>query len=92
MPRHISGCTADVIAQRGVLDEGMHFLQKPFSMDDAERKRSLRLTRCGTSLQGAGPSRRHFGPPRLTGAKSGEDHFRLLYTSFRSPTEITGGR
>ena len=30
----MSGYTADVIAHRGVLDEGVHFIQKPFSMKD----------------------------------------------------------
>ena len=30
----ISGYTADVIADHGVLDEGVHFLQKPFSAQD----------------------------------------------------------
>jgi CheY-like chemotaxis protein len=30
----MSGYTADVIAHRGVLDEGMQFIQKPFSMAD----------------------------------------------------------
>jgi PAS domain S-box-containing protein len=34
----ISGYTSDVIAQRGVLDEGMHFLSKPFTRDDLARK------------------------------------------------------
>ncbi len=30
----VSGYTADVIARHGVLDEGTHFLQKPFSVKD----------------------------------------------------------
>ena len=30
----MSGYTADVIAHRGVLDEGVNFIQKPFSMKD----------------------------------------------------------
>ena len=30
----MSGHTADVITQNGVLDEGVNFLQKPFSMQD----------------------------------------------------------
>jgi two-component system cell cycle sensor histidine kinase/response regulator CckA len=34
----ISGYTADVVAQRGVLDEGVQFLAKPFSRDDLARK------------------------------------------------------
>jgi CheY-like chemotaxis protein len=34
--RHLfmSGYTADVIARRGVLDEGINFIQKPFSLND----------------------------------------------------------
>ena len=30
----MSGYTADIIAHRGVLDEGVHFIQKPFSSLD----------------------------------------------------------
>jgi hypothetical protein len=30
----MSGYTANVIAHRGVLDEGVHFIQKPFSRED----------------------------------------------------------
>lgn len=31
---YMSGYTSDIIAERGVLEEGMHFLQKPFSLGD----------------------------------------------------------
>jgi YesN/AraC family two-component response regulator len=31
---YMSGYTADVIAHRGVLEQGTHFLQKPFSLTD----------------------------------------------------------
>ncbi len=34
----MSGYTTDVIAHRGVLDEGVHFIQKPFSIGDLARK------------------------------------------------------
>jgi CheY-like chemotaxis protein len=34
----VSGYTADVIAHRGVLDEGVRFLQKPFSRLDLALK------------------------------------------------------
>jgi len=34
----MSGYTADVIAPRGILDEGVHFLQKPFLMSDLAAK------------------------------------------------------
>jgi two-component system sensor histidine kinase EvgS len=30
----VSGYSASALAPRGVLDEGVHFLQKPFSLDD----------------------------------------------------------
>ena len=34
----MSGYTADVIAHRGVIDEGMNFIQKPFSIQDLAAK------------------------------------------------------
>jgi PAS domain S-box-containing protein len=34
----MSGYPADVIADRGVLDEGVHFIQKPFSIKDFDAK------------------------------------------------------
>ena len=34
----MSGYTANVIAHHGVLDEGVHFIQKPFSMNDLAAK------------------------------------------------------
>ena len=38
----MSGYTANVIAHRGILDEGMNFIQKPFSLDNlAEKVREL---------------------------------------------------
>jgi CheY-like chemotaxis protein len=35
---YMSGYTSNVIAHRGVLDEGIHFIQKPFTMNDLSRK------------------------------------------------------
>jgi PAS domain S-box-containing protein len=40
---YMSGYTADVIARHGVLDEGVHFIQKPFSMEDLATKIRLAL-------------------------------------------------
>ncbi len=34
----MSGYTADIIAHQGVLDEGVHFIQKPFSMKSLTAK------------------------------------------------------
>ncbi len=34
----MSGYSADVIAHHGVLDEGVHFIQKPFTMDELAAK------------------------------------------------------
>ena len=34
----VSGYTADVIAQRGVLEEGINFIQKPFTMRSLTEK------------------------------------------------------
>jgi len=35
---YMSGYTADVIAHRGILDEGLNFIQKPFGSDDLAAK------------------------------------------------------
>ena len=35
---YISGYTADVIARQGVLDEGVHFIQKPFKRSEIAKK------------------------------------------------------
>jgi CheY-like chemotaxis protein len=35
---YMSGYPSDVIGQHGVLDEGMHFIQKPFSMEALSQK------------------------------------------------------
>ncbi|HAE38280.1 MAG TPA: PAS domain-containing sensor histidine kinase [Candidatus Riflebacteria bacterium] len=35
---YMSGYTADVIAHRGILDDGVHFVQKPFSMKELAGK------------------------------------------------------
>jgi FixJ family two-component response regulator len=34
----ISGYTADIIAHQGILDDGVAFIQKPFSMADMTEK------------------------------------------------------
>jgi len=34
----MSGYTADIIARQGVLDKGVHFVQKPFTLDSLARK------------------------------------------------------
>ena len=39
----MSGYTANVIAHRGVLDEGVHFIQKPFSKKDLAVKIRMML-------------------------------------------------
>ena len=39
---YMSGYTADVIAHHGVLDKGVHFLQKPFSQ--AHIAKQVRMT------------------------------------------------
>jgi two-component system, cell cycle sensor histidine kinase and response regulator CckA len=34
----MSGYTSDLVAQRGVLDQGRHFIQKPFDMNSLNEK------------------------------------------------------
>jgi hypothetical protein len=34
----MSGYTADIIADHGILEEGVYFLQKPFSLEDLSIK------------------------------------------------------
>jgi len=41
---YLSGYTADVIADRGVLDEDVHFLQKPFTTESLANKVREALT------------------------------------------------
>ena len=36
--RYMSGYTADVIARQGILEEGIHFISKPFSLRDLANK------------------------------------------------------
>lgn len=43
----MSGYTADVIADHGVLNEGVHFIQKPFSMNDLAEKLRKTLDSAG---------------------------------------------
>ena len=35
---YMSGYTADVIAHRGILEEGVNFIRKPFGSDDLAAK------------------------------------------------------
>lgn len=46
---YMSGYTADVIAHHGVLDQGVHFMQKPYGIDELARK--LRQILDGTEMQ-----------------------------------------
>ena len=43
----MSGYTADVIAHHGVLDKGVHFIQKPFTMQELSEKVKAALAREG---------------------------------------------
>ena len=49
---YMSGYTANVIADRGVLEEGVHFIQKPFSIKDLAVRVRLVLDRKSTVVPG----------------------------------------
>jgi two-component system cell cycle sensor histidine kinase/response regulator CckA len=49
-----SGYTANVIAHHGVLEEGVHFIQKPFSAQELARKVREALDDLDQALPGAG--------------------------------------
>jgi PAS domain S-box-containing protein len=51
----MSGYTADVIAQRGVLEQGMAFIGKPFSRDELGRRVHDLLAAAGGGAPGDGP-------------------------------------
>ncbi len=44
---YMSGYTADVIAHRGILNEGVDFIQKPFGSDELAAKVRQVLDRLG---------------------------------------------
>ncbi len=46
---YMSGYTANVIAHHGVLDKGVHFVQKPFSMRELAGKIRKALLEAGAS-------------------------------------------
>jgi PAS domain S-box-containing protein len=48
----MSGYTANIIAHRGVLEEGVHFLQKPFALKDLAAKTREALDRGGEPGEG----------------------------------------
>jgi len=51
----MSGYTSDIIAQRGVLEQGMHFIQKPFDMGALSRKLASVLAGRPPAPHGAPP-------------------------------------
>ena len=59
---HISGYTADAIARRGVLDQGIIFLQKPFSLKAISQKNSRSPGRLKSESRG--PTGGHPSPRR----------------------------
>ena len=54
---YMSGYTAEVIAHRGVLDEGIHFIPKPFSREELAEK--TRKVLDGKNEASAGQSLEH---------------------------------
>lgn len=72
----MSGYTADIIANRNVLDEGINFLQKPFSSEALAVKLREALSGRGSNERvsarlPAADSKARPTPKRLSGAASG---------------------
>ena len=76
----MSGYTANVIAHQGVLDEGVHFIQKPFSMQELAAKvhevlgvssSSRPLTGRDPAGSGPGPCHGRSGSHTGTGTETG---------------------
>jgi signal transduction histidine kinase/CheY-like chemotaxis protein len=63
----MSGCTADVIAHRGILDEGVRFIQKPFTMAELAAK-----VRAALDWQEAGGIHFSDEPGEMRGGEAGE--------------------
>jgi PAS domain S-box-containing protein len=58
----MSGYTADIVAQRGVLEEGMHYIQKPFDVEVLQAKIRQVLSERDSAWESDPPSAQRTGP------------------------------